>query len=101
MATCSARKSVILPLPSSPHWSPTITVAGTTTAPPTRDERPLGWAAPNPHERPLGGLDQGGVEHENERTPRCVSERAEPTTPSWAAPAGASNKKGPDHLGPG
>src|SRR3990172_9352088 len=28
MATCSARKSVVLPLPSSPHWRPTITVAG-------------------------------------------------------------------------
>ena len=25
---CSARKSVVLPLPSSPHCSPTITVAG-------------------------------------------------------------------------
>src|SRR5688572_26240368 len=28
---------------------------------------------------------QGGGEHVNERTLRCVSERAEPTTPEWPA----------------
>jgi hypothetical protein len=33
-----------------------------------------GWASPG----------QGGDEHESERTPRCVSERAQATTPGWA-----------------
>ncbi len=39
--------------------------------------RRAGWASPG----------QGGVEHESERTQRCVSERAEATTPEWAARA--------------
>ena len=34
---------------------------------------------------------QGGVEHESERTPRCVSERAETTTPEWPVRAGGLN----------
>src|ERR1700690_967312 len=35
MLTCSARKSVVLPLPSSPHCRPTITVAGIRSSPGT------------------------------------------------------------------
>src|ERR1035437_5363753 len=35
MLTCSARKSVVLPLPSSPHCRPTITVVGISSSPGT------------------------------------------------------------------
>src|ERR1700732_1766853 len=30
-SACSASRSVILPLPSSPHWAPTITIPGMPT----------------------------------------------------------------------
>ena len=65
MATSSARKSVILPLPSSPHWSPTITVAGIRPrarghqkkAPELRD---LVWKSPACVRRTFGGSPSCG-----------------------------------------
>src|SRR3954453_7625000 len=46
-SACSASRSVIFPLPSSPHWAPTMTIPGT--------GRSLGRAAPD--DLPVIGTD--------------------------------------------
>src|SRR3954462_8065454 len=48
-SACSASRSVIFPLPSSPHWAPTMTMPGT--------RRSLGRAAPDALSLP--GADDG------------------------------------------
>ena len=42
---------------------------------------------------------QGGGEHESERTPRCVSERAQPTTPQWGRTSRSANRERPVRAG--
>ncbi len=64
------------------------------TAFPVRRHSPLGDLSPkgaslhgrSVPDRRSGGRGQGGEEHENERTRRCVSERADAPTPASAEP---------------
>src|SRR6266446_9188114 len=50
-STLSPSRSVALPLPSSPHWAPTITMAGIVTSPfqPQHPAAPALTRKPRPH----------------------------------------------------
>ncbi len=79
---CSARKSVVLPLPSSPHWRPTITVAGISGAPDTKRPRPGAGVLDTRLPRPPAG--------------RSASRGVEGASPSHGADAAPSSSNG--HL---